>query len=153
MFFVLNLWMCALNGPFWTGLTESDKTPLTCCGRIIDSECYGVVCSVWGTERIMRLYHSINTEWHHGAHNEQSPFFGVKLRRQFLIRSVWKTFPTLSQIQSKPPSPFPKMNPCVRESVRVRKKMRMKWCFALPMLCKLSWCITHLCNWSSVENC
>lgn len=66
-FFVLNFWMCALNGPFWTGLTESDN-PWTCCGRIIDSECYGVVCSVWGAERIMRLYHSINTEWHHGAH-------------------------------------------------------------------------------------
>lgn len=132
-FFVLNLWMCALNGPFWTGLTESDN-PWTCCGRIIDSECYGVVCSVWGAERIMRLYHSINTEWHHGAHKRavvgSATWLGQIAQTIFFKTClVWNTFPTLSRTQSKPSSPFPEKNPCARECVRVRKKTRCEMMF------------------------
>lgn len=80
-FFSLNLWMCELvqpvskrpflNWPYWTGSeTLNLLREGTMWGGLIYSECYGVACSVWGAERIMRLYHSINTEWHHRAHNK-----------------------------------------------------------------------------------
>lgn len=83
-FFSLNLWMCEssksvnewsfLNWPYWTG---SETLNLLMGGKwcgsggFIYSECSGVSCSVWGAERIIRLYHSITADWHCRADNRQ----------------------------------------------------------------------------------
>ncbi len=168
-FFFLNLWMCELvqpvserpflNWPYWTGSeTLNLRREGTMWGRVIYSECYGAACSVWGAERIMRLYHSINTDWHRRAHNKTSRHSTWRLGQTFLIHLVWNAFPTHKYTPPQTSSSLSWENLCVCVCVCACKCMRERdreneMMFALPMLCKLSWCITHACNWSSVENC
>lgn len=139
----LNVWVGLTSqwtALFWTGLIEPDQRPLdptgggNDVGRVIYSECYWVACSVWGAERIMRLYHSIDMDWHCRARktSRHSTWWLREIAQTFLIHLVWNAFPTLSQINSTPSL----LLPFLRKPVRA---------YACVCVCARKWACMWVC--------